>query len=519
MNRTMKVSGLAFCVALLVADAAWAQTAPPPRRMPRLPVSQESLAEVTDFSPSDRHLRELHGAIAVIDPEHLRIDKADVRLFGIVPPQLSASYGPQARAALDSIAGGQNATCLLRDRDRDGRLLATCLNGANSDMALELLKRGLAVAARGSLTSTELATPYLAAEQAAQNAKLGLWALSSAAPSVALAPKEETPKAPETPKADKQKQEMETTATQEKIAADLLTKQAQTQAHIDAEAWEPPTGQGFVERYQILLTGFLIFAMGLSFIGGWSRQKQQEKKEERRALAAALRGELMAARSVCQGRGKSILSPEEDQAAVWPRIRTTLYQAHVGRLGMLGAELARQISSVYGRLSDYAAFYAPDRKEGADLSKKTALETLVRHMDEILPKLALIEKTGCLGHNVPVQAVRAPHPYPQAEPPHPVASVEPPAEDPLPDSAPIPEPLPSVVSPEAAPDASSPKGLWGSVNTFIRTHTHSSKQSEPSPDVVSDYTAIIEADMARYAYAEEIETYDITPPKTLKRGP
>ncbi|MGB9154731.1 MAG: hypothetical protein WCD70_16785, partial [Alphaproteobacteria bacterium] len=98
------------CLALacMISLAAQAQEAPAPRRMPRTPVSQEPLAPPRDPMPASR---QVEGLAAIIDGEKLRIGEIDMRLFGIVPPQLAASFGPQARAALDTLAGGQNVTC------------------------------------------------------------------------------------------------------------------------------------------------------------------------------------------------------------------------------------------------------------------------------------------------------------------------------------------------------------------------------------------------------------------------
>ena len=88
----------------VLSAAAHAQEAPAPRKMPRVPVSSEELAaavaQARDQAPSS-HL--VQGLAAIIDGEKLRIGTTDMRLFGIVPPQLAASFGPQARAALDAL--------------------------------------------------------------------------------------------------------------------------------------------------------------------------------------------------------------------------------------------------------------------------------------------------------------------------------------------------------------------------------------------------------------------------------
>ena len=133
--------------------------------------------------------RDVEGPATIIDGEHLRIDDVDLRLFGVVPPQLSASFGPQARAALDQLTRGQNVHCHVRDRDHDGRFLATCTTvNTRADLAIELLRRGLAVTARGSLEPTEFAAPYAAAEDAARSQKAGLWSVTVPPPAMPAAP-------------------------------------------------------------------------------------------------------------------------------------------------------------------------------------------------------------------------------------------------------------------------------------------------------------------------------------------
>ncbi len=543
-------------LALLSAPCAQAQEAPAPHRMPRTPVSRELIAEPRDPMPASRQLQ---GPAAVIDGEKLRIDKMDVRLFGIVPPQLSASFGPQARAVLDTLANGQSVTCHIRDRDHEGRLLATCNNASGSDMALELLKRGLAVTARGSLMETELATSYLAAEQTAQNEKLGLWSTAPAtpvaaaapapAPTVAPQPKPEVAvAAPAKPEVKEIKKEEKTTSktdsiltstaqaseTQAKIAADVIAQHAQEQAKLDDSVWMQDESAGFFERYQILIASFLMLATALSIMGVFEFQKRREQRDELKSIAAALRGELMAARSVCVGRSRSITTEEEDREASWPRIRATLYQAYVGRLGLLGAELARQVASTYGRSSDYTALYTTSGALTETL-KKQALETLVKHIDEILPKLASIEQTGLIPtaraqqyrqryaaqQQAPVypttpKATYAPTQQQGAHQAHVTTSVAAAARETV---AAATQPQPEAYYAPQHQAAQHPSNLWHAVQDFIRSHTPAPPPPlpmDPHDEMVSEYAAMIEADMARYQYHEEMEPLDISPQK--KRG-
>lgn len=495
-----------FLSMFLLATAATAQEMPAPRRMPRVPVSREVLAQ-----PAMPTSKEVQGPAAIIDGEKLRIGDTDLRLFGVVPPQLAASFGPQARSELDTLASGQNVSCQIRDRDRDGRLLATCRNAAGADMALELLKHGLAVTARGSIAGTELAAAYAAAEQAAQNQKIGLWSVAVSAPvAVAAVPATQVVK-PEAAKPEVAKQESISlndggdikkddktakspapeTQTQAKIAADLLSQRAEAQARIDDTLAMPSDEVGFFERYQILISGFLMLATALSVIGALWAQKSRDRRDEVKALAAALRGELMAARSICAGRAKNITAEIDDRLAIWPRIRSTLYQAYVGRLGLLGAELARQVASIYGQSSDYAALYNTSASAQHEVSKKQALETLAKRIDEVLPRLAEIEKIG----RIPAGKFR-PAPA-EGTPTHTFST-----------------------SPQAVFRAafSALEGARNFIQNYRAVIVPTVAPAPPLPidPQIAEYAAIIEADMALYQDRDNVEPLDL--PLQKKRG-
>ena len=62
--------------------------------------------------------------------------------------------------------------------------------------------------------------------------------------------------------------------------------------------------------------------------------------------------------------------------------------------------LARQVASIYGQASDYAAYFNPangiavDPRGEAILQAAGALQTLVQHIEEVLPKLAISNRRG-----------------------------------------------------------------------------------------------------------------------------
>ncbi len=433
---------------LLSTTAAHAQYAPVPKKAPRTPVSKELLSSKTaPLSPSTL----LQGTAKIVDTERLRIDQTEVRLFGVVPPLMGASYGPQARAVLDSLAQG-TVTCQIKDRTRDGHYLAMCSNEAKADFGLELLRRGLAASARGSLTGSPYEAPYQAAEAAAQNQKLGIWSASMPAAASessirSVMTKAETAKV-EAEKAKKEaeaaKQEVERakaelakigaqmpqpTATADTASQPSTVLSLETGANVDKALLAPvkagavpdvsatptaedvqavlmtekeplpdliPETRGFFERYQLLLSSVLVFGTTIILAVGFVWNKFRQKKEDMRSIAAALHGELMAARSVCVARLSKIALDGNDATTSWPRIRTIVFQAYIGKLGCLGAVLSRQIASVYGMASDYASYYNTSAPRNEGTSKHQALRLLVKHIEEITPRLSQIEKEGKL---------------------------------------------------------------------------------------------------------------------------
>lgn len=484
-----------MCVAAMPAAA---QMMPSPRTLPHTPVSRETVVE-RKAPPHD-----VEGQALILDGEKLRIEGVDLRLFGVVPPQLSASFGPQARAALDElIGGGQTVACHVRDRDHDGRLLATCRSANGADPALELLRRGLAVAARGSIADTELAEPYVTAEIAAQNAKLGLWSIVPAAPAAAT-PQQQAPVIIEAPKPQAAKVEAQKTDVTPIKPSDV---QAKTSSAVmipvktvdDVVPTKPVNdNQGTFARYQILIAGALMLATALSILLTLAVFRTKEKRDEMKALAAALRGELLAARAVCLTRIKNIVSEEDDKATNWPRIRSTLYQAYVGKIGWLGAELARQVASIYGQASDYASYYnnLNDSSAATAMPKRQALQMLAAHIDEVLPRLAAIEQKG---QRVPTQPSALVMPAPPVTP----AVTE--------TAAPV-MAITSARS-ESQPQTENTTNATANLENKFRDvvrhlrerFTESRFPAETPEETIGDYTTLIEEDTERFSLGGDDE--------------
>ncbi len=261
------------------------------------------------------------------------------------------------------------------------------------------------------------------------------------------------------------------------ISSSLAAKQADSDMAV--------AGASFFARYQILIAGLLMLttAFGILFVFG--SQRRLERRDEMKAIAAALRGELLGARAVCQTRLKEIVTDEDDQNISWPRLRSTLYQAYVGRLGWLGAGLARQVASIYGQASDYASYYNAGDDAAMVTPKRHALQSLLSHIDEVLPRLAMIEKTGRVPNPRPATNVRPVTEWTQVRAPAGAPAAQP---------APVEAALYKMQNAVAT--------LWDILRKFAQEHLADRRTAVNANDDNADYTALIEQEIATMSFTE-----------------
>ncbi len=117
--------------------------------------------------------------IEVIDGDSLRIAGRIIRLQGFDAPEYrqdcaraDGSAWPCGRAARDrlaALAGSGDLACVDEGRDRYGRTIARCRNGAG-DIGAAMVRDGLARRLRNARD-----TRYAAEEDAARRAGRGLW--------------------------------------------------------------------------------------------------------------------------------------------------------------------------------------------------------------------------------------------------------------------------------------------------------------------------------------------------------
>ena len=375
-NRRFLTLALAIFLGGANVTAVSAQEMPAPHRAPRIPVTP-----VQQDIPASKVVE---GVARVIDVDRLKINTSDLYLFGITVPNATLQDRLNALSTLDALADGKNVKCIVVDRNHEGHLLAVCGTEETENLSLEMLRRGLGVAERWHTAGLDAADSYMAAEKAAQSEYLGIWN--------------------NVRKKEKQPDPVPNLVSAKPVTAQpVLSEKAGSDMIMDTVNW-------FVYRNPDLIILSLVLLLWIAAMAMTIRQKNLALREERRTLAAALRGELMAAKRICLARGTLLTVktpfPSENRAitgTLWPRFRAQLFQANATRLGLLGSELVRQVASIYGQFADYAQLHQVEAKADKDgearrmaepFSVGRTLLVLAEHIEIALAALEKVEKTG-----------------------------------------------------------------------------------------------------------------------------
>ena len=89
--------------------------------------------------------RVLTGPAYVIDGDTIKINKTQVRLFGIDGPEINHPYGKKAKWALHKLCAGHIVRAEITDIDDHGRTVAHCYLPDGRDLSAEMVKQGLAI--------------------------------------------------------------------------------------------------------------------------------------------------------------------------------------------------------------------------------------------------------------------------------------------------------------------------------------------------------------------------------------
>lgn len=87
----------------------------------------------------------LTGPAYVTDGDGLRIQKTEVRLFGIDAPEFAHPHGKKAKWALFGLCKGQTVRAEVTGQDDHGRTVAKCFLPDGRDLSAEMVKLGLAL--------------------------------------------------------------------------------------------------------------------------------------------------------------------------------------------------------------------------------------------------------------------------------------------------------------------------------------------------------------------------------------
>lgn len=95
-----------------------------------------------------KHLRKpriLTGAAWVTDGDTIKVQKTQIRLFGIDAPELNHPYGQKTKWALHKLCKGHTIRVEVTDVDHYGRTVAKCYLPDGRDLSAEMVKMGLAI--------------------------------------------------------------------------------------------------------------------------------------------------------------------------------------------------------------------------------------------------------------------------------------------------------------------------------------------------------------------------------------
>lgn len=167
-------AAVAAVLFLMTNDGQIKRSNTAPTDVPNL-YSKTKSSEVS-ITPSKSDL--IVGSAIVIDGDTIDVKGMRIRLHGIDAPESGQKCekdgqryrcGKYATQFLDNLVRGNSVSCTPRDRDRYGRIVATC-SVDDADVGETMVANGWALAYR------RYERAYIPYEEQAQKAKRGIWA-------------------------------------------------------------------------------------------------------------------------------------------------------------------------------------------------------------------------------------------------------------------------------------------------------------------------------------------------------
>ncbi|MBY4894857.1 thermonuclease family protein [Rhodobacteraceae bacterium N5(2021)] len=87
----------------------------------------------------------LKGKAYIVDGDTLRIQKTQIRLFGVDALEMNHPFGKKAKWAMFELCKNQIVTAEITEIDDHGRTVAKCTLSDGRDLSAELVKQGLAL--------------------------------------------------------------------------------------------------------------------------------------------------------------------------------------------------------------------------------------------------------------------------------------------------------------------------------------------------------------------------------------
>ncbi|MCJ8336686.1 MAG: thermonuclease family protein, partial [Epibacterium sp.] len=128
-----------------LSSRSWSEpsrVARPVARRPAKPAPKAFDARTAKPSPKKRILR---GRAWVVDGDTVKIEKTQIRLFGVDAPELEHPFGKKAKWALHGLCKGQTIRAEVIEEDAYGRTVAKCTLPDGRDLSAEMVKQGLAL--------------------------------------------------------------------------------------------------------------------------------------------------------------------------------------------------------------------------------------------------------------------------------------------------------------------------------------------------------------------------------------